>query len=324
MGHHDRTRPRPLRTVSHRLPAPGWRAHRAVQLHLRAPPRRRLCAAHRRHRRVALHRRGDRPDPALAARDGARLGRRPRKARPPRSLPPDRAARHLSRAHRAACWPPGTSTPASTRPRSSKPSAAPLRPRSAPGSTAAPVATWRPTRSPAPGCRRALDAALQRAPRHDGLRRHAARPGRGRKRDHRRLHRAALRRDHHLQPGGGRRRRDDGGEPRHPGRRPPLQHAQADPHLRGAGCADAALPAHAAALRHRPQEALQAPRRDQPRAAHRDGLSGRGGAQLPLLPVDRVRRVDDHLDASPTWSPTSTSRAWAPAPASSTPRSCAG
>ena len=155
----------------------------------------------------------------------------------------------------------------------------------------------------APGGRRALDAALQGAPRHDGLRRHAARPGRGRKRDHRRLHRAALRRHRHLQPGGGRRRRDDGGEPRHPRRRPPSQHAQAGAHLRGAGRARAAVPAHAAALRHRPQEALQASRRHQSRAAHRDGLSGRGGAQLPLFSVDRVRRVDDRPGRSPTWCP---------------------
>ena len=59
--------------------------------------------------------------------------------------------------------------------------------------------------------------------------------------------------------------------PRHPRRRPSLQHAQAGPDLQGARRGAAALSAHAAAVRHRSQEALQAPRRDQPRAAHRHG-----------------------------------------------------
>ena len=224
------------------------------------------------------------------------MGRRSRKAGAPRSVPADRARGDLPGAHRrvAGRRPPLHLLPHARGAR-----------RRAPGGAGREATLGLRRRLPRParrrgrppqGRRRALDVALQGASRHGHLRRPAARPGRGRMRDHRRLHRAAFRRDHHLQSGRGGRRRHDGDQPRHPRRRPHLQHAQADPHLRGAGRARAALPAHAAAVRHRSQEALQAPRRDQSRAAHGHGVPGRGGAQLPLLPVDRVRRVDDHLE----------------------------
>ena len=70
--------PRPLRPVSHRLPARRRRPHRALQLALRAPARRHVRAAHRGHRRRAVvggdgHRHPRRP--ALAR---PRLGRRAR------------------------------------------------------------------------------------------------------------------------------------------------------------------------------------------------------------------------------------------------------
>ncbi len=296
MGHHDPARPRSLRTVPHRLPPPRRGAHRALQLPLRTQARRRLRAAHRRHRPLAFDRRGHRPDPALAARDGARLGRGSREARHPWSLSPDRAPADLPRAHRAPArrgpplhlLPHARGARGRAQRRAGREARLGLQRR-------LPRPAGRRGR-PAQGGRRALDPALSRASRHDRVRRPAARPGRGGQRDHRRLHRAALRRHHHLQPGGGRRRRHDGREPRHPRRRPPLQHAQADPDLRGPGGAAAALPAHAAALRHRPQEALQAARRHQPRAARGHGLPRRGGAQLPVLPVDRVRRVDDPVE----------------------------
>ena len=47
-------RPHPHRAVADRLPPPRHRAHRAVLVGVRAPPRRRVRAAHRGHRRRAL------------------------------------------------------------------------------------------------------------------------------------------------------------------------------------------------------------------------------------------------------------------------------
>ena len=69
---------RPLRPVPHRLPARRRRPHGALQLALRAPPRRHVRAAHRGHRRRALvgrHGHGHPRRPALAR---PRLGRRAR------------------------------------------------------------------------------------------------------------------------------------------------------------------------------------------------------------------------------------------------------
>ena len=146
-------------------------------------------------------------------------------------------------------------------------------------------------RGPAPpGGRRAVHAARARARRPHRLPRHPARRRRLRERHHGRLHRAALGRHRHLQPRRRRRRRHHGDHPRHPRRRPHQQHAQAGRHLRGARRAGARVPAHAAALRHRQEEAQQAARRHQAGAAHRRGVPRRGGAQLPVLPERRVRR----------------------------------
>ena len=148
-----------------------------------------------------------------------------------------------------------------------------------------------PRRGGAPqGGRRALHAAHARAGGRHRVPRPAARRRRVRQRHHRRLHRAALGRHDHLQPRRRGRRRHHGDHARDPRRRPHQQHAQADRHLRGPGRARARVPAHAAALRHRQEEAQQAARRHQARAAHGDGLPRRGRAQLPLLPQHRVRR----------------------------------
>ena len=46
--------PRPIRSIAHRLPPRRRRPHRALQLAVRAPARRRVRAAHRRHRRRAV------------------------------------------------------------------------------------------------------------------------------------------------------------------------------------------------------------------------------------------------------------------------------
>ena len=72
------------------------------------------------------------------------------------------------------------------------------------------------------------------------------------------------------------------------------------------GAGGAGVPAHAAAVRHRQEEAQQAARRDQARAAHRRGVPRRGGAQLPVLPERRVRREHDHLVAGRPGASTST------------------
>ena len=85
-------RHRPLRAVADRVSAYRRRAHRAVQLAVRAPSRRQLPAAHRGHRPGALDPRGgggDHRRPRLAR---PRLGRRDRPPirRAPRATPRSR------------------------------------------------------------------------------------------------------------------------------------------------------------------------------------------------------------------------------------------
>ncbi len=297
MGHHDRTRPRPLRAVSHRLPAPGWRAHRPVQLHLRPPARRRLRAAHRRHRPVALHRRGDRPDPALAARDGARLGRGPREARPPRSLPADRAAARsiaststalLAAGHLYTCFHTPEQLEAERR------------------AAQADKRAWVYS-----GACRDLspdEVARRKAAGEPWTLRFRVRPGTTTFDD---MLRGPVEVENDT-IGDFIVQRSDGTITYNlavvvDDVTMAITHViRGDDHISNTprqiliyealGAPVAALSAHAAAVRHRSQEALQAPRRHQPRAAHRHGVPGRGGAQLPLLPVDRVRRVDGHLE----------------------------
>ena len=59
----DHSHPHPHRPVPDGLPPPRHRAHRAVLVGVRAPPRRRVRAAHRGHRRRALDAGFGRPDP---------------------------------------------------------------------------------------------------------------------------------------------------------------------------------------------------------------------------------------------------------------------
>ncbi|OIQ64796.1 hypothetical protein GALL_536520 [mine drainage metagenome] len=81
----------PVRPLTDRLSAHRRRAHRAVQLALRARSRRQVPAAHRRHRPRTLHPRGDRGDSARADLARARLGRRG--GQPVRTTPPPRRCR---------------------------------------------------------------------------------------------------------------------------------------------------------------------------------------------------------------------------------------
>jgi hypothetical protein len=87
-----------------------------------------------------------------------------------------------------------------------------------------------PSGSPCPTGRR----LGRRGPRADPLR----------QRRHRGLHHPPDRRHAHLQPGGGERRSRDGHHPRDPGRRPHVQHPEADPALPGPGLGPAHVFAH--------------------------------------------------------------------------------
>ncbi len=78
-----------------------------------------------------------------------------------------------------------------------------------------------------------------------------------------------------------RRRRRDADHARDPRRRPPRQHAQARGALPGARRARPAVRAPRHDPRHRPQEALQAPRRRRRRGVARRGDHARGALQLP-------------------------------------------
>ena len=313
-----------LRPVAHRLPAPRQRAHGPLQLHLRAAARRHADPAHRGHRPVAQHRRGDRADHLVAQGDGARLGRGAGRAGAPRAVPADGAHGHLPRVRRQAARerPP---VPVLLHRRGARGRAPEGAGREAELGVLGEVPPARRRRSRAPqGGRGAVDPALQGPARQDRLRRHDPRAGRGRQRPHRRLHRPALGRHRRLQPRRRGGRRHHGRHARDPRRRPPQQHAQADRHLRGPGRAGPEVPPHAAALRHRPQEAQQAARRHQAGAAHGAGPARRGRAQLPLLPQHRVRREHDHLDARGPDARLRRREARARARRSSTPTSCAG
>ena len=114
----------------------------------------------------------------------------------------------------------------------------------------------------------AVRAALPRARRHHRVGRPGAWAHRVPEQGHRGLRHPPLRWNADLQHGRGERRHRDGDHARHARRRPHLKHAQADPALRVAGGAAAALRSPAHDPRHRRQEAEQAPRRD-------------GGGRLP-------------------------------------------
>ena len=119
-------RPRPVLPVPDRLAARRPGPHGALQLGVRAPPRRHVRLPDRGHRRGAQHRGVLRRDPRPDALARPRLGRGPRGRRPARALPAERARRHLRRRARPAARrrrtpttasaPPTRSTPAARRP----------------------------------------------------------------------------------------------------------------------------------------------------------------------------------------------------------------
>jgi hypothetical protein len=88
-------RPRALRAQSHRLPARGRSAHRALQLSARPGQQGRVRAADRGHRYRALDRRVHARDPRRASLAGAQVGRRAGRGRRVRALRADRAPRAL-------------------------------------------------------------------------------------------------------------------------------------------------------------------------------------------------------------------------------------
>ena len=116
--------------------------------------------------------------------------------------------------------------------------------------------------------------------RHHRARRRAGRDRLPRQR-HGRLRARARRRNPYLQLRHRRRRCRHGDHPRHPRRRPPLQHATPDPGVRGPGPGRAHVRPSLHDLGHRRQEALQAPRRDLGGGVPRRGLSTGGSAQPP-------------------------------------------
>ena len=74
---------------------------------------------------------------------------------------------------------------------------------------------------------------------------------------------------------------DDGDDPHHPGRGPPLQHAQAHPAVPGPRGDRAAVRPPAAHPQRRPQQDEQAQEPDRDGRLHRPGLRARGAGQLP-------------------------------------------
>ena len=120
----------------------GGGAHRAVQLALRARPRRQDAAADRGHRPRALHRAGDRRDPRRACPGSASIGT----ARPSTSSRASSATARWS----SRCSPRARPIAATPRRKSSPRCARRPAPRARPGSTTAAGATAiRPTRRPA-------------------------------------------------------------------------------------------------------------------------------------------------------------------------------
>ena len=86
------------------------------------------------------------------------------------------------------------------------------------------------------------------------------------------------------------RRRRDGDKPRHPRRRPPLEHAAPDPDPRGPRQPAPRLRPRPPGLGTRQEEAQQAPRRGERRGLRGAGLPARGALQLPRAPRRRLRR----------------------------------
>ena len=141
--------------------------------------------------------------------------------------------------------------------------------------------------------------------------------------DARRLDPGPLRRDADLQLLRRRRRRDDEDHPRDPGQRPPLEHAQADPLLRGARLPAAGLRPHPDDPRPGPEAPVQAPRRDVRARVPRRGVPARGDGEL-LRAARMGPRGPGGLHAGgagPALRPRGTS---APRPRSSTGRSSSG
>ena len=88
--------PHPLRSQPHRLPAHRRRPHRALQLGVRAPPRRQVHPAHRGHRPRALDAGIGAGHPRRDALARPRLGRGP--------VLPDAAPRRATRKSPSSCW----------------------------------------------------------------------------------------------------------------------------------------------------------------------------------------------------------------------------
>ena len=111
---------------------------------------------------------------------------------------------------------------------------------------------------------------------------------------------------------------------RHPRRRPPRQHAQARRALPGARRARPEVRAPGHDPRHRPQEALQAPRGRGRRGVARRGDPSRGALQLPRPARMGARRRPRDPRRARRWSASSRSTRSAPRRRSSTRRSCSG
>ena len=223
-----------LRPQPDRLPAHRRRAHGAVQLAVRAPARRPVHPAHRRHRPAAQRRGGARADPARLPLARPRLGRRPRGRRPARAVLPVAARRPLPGRRRRAAAPRARLPRLRHAPRRWRPSARRPRRRSASSCTAA--AGWP---------RRAEDRARFEAEGRKGVVR-LKMPREGTLRAARTSSAAtsssmgagagprhpARRRLVHLSPGQRRRRPRLRHHPRHPRRGAPVEHAAADLHRR--------------------------------------------------------------------------------------------
>ena len=297
---HDQARARPFRAFSHRQAAHRRRSHRHLQLGLRPGYRRHLRAAHRGHRPGAFHR-GEHPDHSARAEvDGPRLGRGPGGGRTLRPLLPDPAHRHVrgsaAEAHRRRrrlsllLHQGGAGRQARGR-RENRGRLRGLRSHlsrhsSRRGRRAR--CSWRAPCLAPESARRPRSGHVQRC----RLRRHEL-PHRcdGR-------HDSAPHRRHvHLQLRCGLRRCEHGHHPRHPRRRPSLQHPAPGAHLRGARRRGAAVRAPVHDLGPRRQEALEAPRRHQRGGVPRPGVSARCPRELPGAARLVARRRDHHYPA---------------------------
>ena len=152
-----------------------------------------------------------------------------------------------------------------------------------------------PLRRPLPGSP-AATRCPRRAPAADPRFRDDRRPRpRARRRDLRSGHAGRLdprpvRRDADVQLLRGRRRRDDEDHPRDPRQRSPLEHAEADPLLRGARLPVAGVRPHPDDPRRGPEAPLEAPRRDVRARVPRRGLPARGDGELLRAPRLGPRR----------------------------------